>query len=118
MGNNVENPDHYKGTYGLECIEAIRNALTPEEFRGFCKGCAIKYLWREANKGENEDLEKTCMYIDFLIEDQNKQTDCLACKHLRKTEDRYWCNFFYQYISLLNHYRCELFERKDDGEQE
>lgn len=65
--DNVQKPGHYQGTYGIECIVAIQNALTPEEFRGYCKGCAMKYLWREQNKGKTEDLKKAHMYLDFLI---------------------------------------------------
>ena len=35
--------DHYR--HGeIECIDAIQAALTPEEFRGFCKGNVLKYV--------------------------------------------------------------------------
>lgn len=47
----------------IECIDAIRAALTPEEFRGFCKGNALKYVWREKYKGGNVDLEKASDYL-------------------------------------------------------
>ena len=51
----VNHPPHYnKG--GIECIDAIQAALTPEEFRGYCKGNIIKYSWRERHNGGNEDL--------------------------------------------------------------
>ena len=33
------NPSHYQGE--VECIDALRAALTREEFRGYCKGSAI-----------------------------------------------------------------------------
>jgi hypothetical protein len=39
------NPEHYRQG-GIECIDAIEAALTPEEFRGYCKGNAMKYIWR------------------------------------------------------------------------
>lgn len=48
---------------GVECIDAIRAALTVEEFRGFCKGNIIKYVWRERYKGCNEDLRKAKDYL-------------------------------------------------------
>ena len=48
----------------IECIEAIRSALTPEEFRGFCKGNVLKYVWRERFKGGNDDLSKA---VDYLV---------------------------------------------------
>ncbi len=58
----VNHPAHYtKG--GIECIDAIQAALTPEEFRGYCKGNAIKYSWRERHKGGNEDLKKASWYL-------------------------------------------------------
>ena len=52
---------------GIECIEAIRAALTPEEFRGYCKGCVIKYAWREGDKGGDTDLGKAIDYLNFAI---------------------------------------------------
>ena len=63
----VNQPPHYTAG-GVECIDAIRAALTPEEFRGFCKGNAIKYVWREKLKGGNEDLKKAGWYLNKVVE--------------------------------------------------
>lgn len=60
----VNHPDHYQSASGLECIDAIRAALTPDEFRGYCKGAALKYIWREAKKGQNESLAKAVWYLN------------------------------------------------------
>jgi hypothetical protein len=61
----VEHPAHYvQGD--IECIDAIRAALTPEEYRGFCKGNALKYIWRERHKGGNTSLEKAEVYLDYI----------------------------------------------------
>ena len=61
MTDDVNSPSHY--TRGaIECIDAIRAALTDEEFRGYCKGNMIKYVWRERYKGGNQDLEKAATY--------------------------------------------------------
>lgn len=49
----------------IECIDAIRSALTAEEFRGFCKGNVMKYIWRERYKGGGEDLRKAEDYIKW-----------------------------------------------------
>ena len=69
------NPSHYAGG-GIECIEAIESALTIEEYRGFCKGNCIKYIWRERHKGGTESLKKAQWYLDRLIElDQVIQLD-------------------------------------------
>lgn len=56
--------DHYRQG-GIECIDAIRAALTPEEFRGFCKGNVIKYVWRESHKGGDADLGKAGDYLKW-----------------------------------------------------
>lgn len=63
----VNHPPHYKQG-GVECIDAIRAALTPEEFRGYCKGNALKYVWRELHKGGNESMRKAVWYIDKELE--------------------------------------------------
>jgi hypothetical protein len=60
------NPDHYKRG-SIECIEAIEAALTPEEFRGYCKGNVIKYVWRERMKGGGESLAKAMWYLRRLV---------------------------------------------------
>lgn len=59
----VNEPPHYTAG-SVECIDAIRAALTPEEFRGFCKGNALKYVWRERLKGGAESLEKAVWYLN------------------------------------------------------
>ena len=51
----------------IECIDAIRAALTPEEFRGFCKGNVMKYVWRERHKGGDADLDKARDYIGYAM---------------------------------------------------
>ena len=64
--DNVNSPPHYKQG-DIECIDAIEAALTAEEFRGYCKGNALKYVWREKHKGQNESLEKAIWYLDRAI---------------------------------------------------
>lgn len=63
----INKPAHYNQG-SIECIDAMQIVLTPEEYRGFLKGNAIKYLWREENKGGIEDLRKAKWYLDRLIE--------------------------------------------------
>lgn len=67
MSDNVNHPPHY-ASGGLECIECIRAALTPEEFRGYCKGNVLKYTWRERHKGGRESLQKAQWYLNAVIE--------------------------------------------------
>lgn len=67
LNDPVEHPSHY--TQGeVECIDALRSALTPEEFRGFCKGNAMKYLWRSNLKGRREqDFAKAKWYVERMM---------------------------------------------------
>jgi hypothetical protein len=68
----VNAPPHYRQG-DIECIDAIRSALTDDEFRGYVKGNAIKYLWREKHKGGDEDLKKAAWYLN-RIEATRKET--------------------------------------------
>ena len=65
--DTVNHPSHYTDG-GIECIEAIEAALTNEEFRGYCKGNCMKYIWREKHKGGTESLKKAQWYLDRLIQ--------------------------------------------------
>ena len=62
----VNHPPHYQSQNGIECIEAIRAQLTEEEFRGYCKGNCIKYVWRERQKGGDESVKKAVWYLNQL----------------------------------------------------
>lgn len=64
-GSVIDKPPHYTQG-GIECIDAIEAALTPEEFRGYCKGQAIAYLWRERHKGGDTDIGKAGWYCRRL----------------------------------------------------
>jgi hypothetical protein len=61
----INKPPHYTQG-GIECIDAIEAALTEEEFRGYCKGQAIAYLWRERHKGGDVDVGKAGWYCNRL----------------------------------------------------
>ena len=67
----VEQPDHYnKGA--IEAIEAIKASMPDNEFHGYLKGDALKYLWRYDYKGKPvEDLRKCKWYIERLIKEMN-----------------------------------------------
>ncbi len=57
------NPDHYKNhPSGIECIQIT-------EHFNYCRGNAIKYLWRAGEKGDAiEDLRKARWYVDREIQ--------------------------------------------------
>ena len=62
----VDKPAHYS-RYGVETIDAMRGTMSPEEFNGFLKGNAFKYLTRAGAKDALEqDLHKVCWYTMFL----------------------------------------------------
>ena len=62
----VDKPAHYN-RYGIETIDALRGTMSPEEFNGFLKGNAFKYLTRAGAKDALEqDLHKVCWYTMFL----------------------------------------------------
>jgi len=64
----VKRPLHY--TDGdVEFIDAVRAALGAEGFRAFCRGNALKYVWRSLLKGGDEDLRKAITYLRHAIED-------------------------------------------------
>lgn len=56
---------HYK-TMTIQPWDAMQAWLTPEEFRGFLKGNAIKYLARANRKGGAEDVQKAHHYLEKL----------------------------------------------------
>lgn len=59
----VNHPPHYQSDNGVECIDAIRAALGRDGFIAYCRGNAIKYLWRD--KVNNvEDRNKAAWYIN------------------------------------------------------
>lgn len=67
MTDYVNHPPHY--TEGnIECIDAIQSAMTHEEYIGYLKGNAIKYLWRfEKKENPAEDLAKAKWYLNRMI---------------------------------------------------
>lgn len=72
--SNVNHPSHY--TQGdIECIDAIRASMTPEEYAGYLKGNVIKYVWRYRHKGGAESLCKGRWYLNKLIESQEVAQD-------------------------------------------
>ena len=59
--------DHYAAK-PIQPWDAMRAWMTPEQFEGFLRGNAIKYLARYPDKGGVEDLRKARHYLDALIE--------------------------------------------------
>jgi|TARA_R110002012_G_scaffold168659_1_gene332202 hypothetical protein len=65
----VNNPAHYSLGEGIECIDYIKQVLTPEEFKGYCHGNLIKYQHRHGYKNKPvEDMEKAEWYLRKMLE--------------------------------------------------
>lgn len=63
----VNSPAHY-GSGKIECIDYIKDFLTPEEFIGYLRGNIAKYNHRWRYKNGIEDLKKSDWYLDYLID--------------------------------------------------
>jgi Cdc6-like AAA superfamily ATPase len=73
----IYEPAHY--TQGeIETIDYIRDALTAEEFTGYCTGNVMKYLARWRHKGGVEDLAKARRYLVWAIEAAEREADEIA----------------------------------------
>jgi hypothetical protein len=64
----VNAPPHYTNG-SIECIDYIKDALTEEEYRGYLRGCMIKYQHRLMHKGNpKQNAEKMGWYNNKLVE--------------------------------------------------
>lgn len=63
--HEVYHPEHY--TSGdIECIDAIRSMLTFDQFQGYCRGCAMKYIWRADLKDDpSTNIQKAMVYLSW-----------------------------------------------------
>ena len=59
----VNSPSHYQ-LNGVEAIDIIKTILTPEEYRGYLKGNALKCIIREPFKGNPaQDVAKAKWHL-------------------------------------------------------
>ena len=61
VSDEVNSPGHYT-VGGIEAIDVIQAKLTPEEFRGYCKGSVLHYLMRSNWKDEHD---QDCMKAEW-----------------------------------------------------
>lgn len=70
-GDAVNHPKHYQLPSGRESVDVMREILTEEEFRGWCKGNALKYIFREGKKDDAvQDIKKAGKFLEFLTEEK------------------------------------------------
>ena len=70
--DNINNPNHYKLSCGIESIEIIKRVLGTQGFVAFCLGNILKYLIRAEKKNGKEDYKKAAKYLEWVIERDNK----------------------------------------------
>lgn len=70
MNDAVHHPQHYTlPGLDVESVDVIRAVLTPEEFKGWCKGNALKYSLRAGRKDpakEVQDLAKAGVFLSWI----------------------------------------------------
>lgn len=70
MSDAVHHPSHYTlPGLTVESVDVIRAVLTPEEFKGWCKGNALKYSLRAGRKDptkEVQDLAKAGVFLSWI----------------------------------------------------
>ena len=71
METENNHPERYGGDTEYECIKVLKAWLSEDEYKGFLKGNAIKYLCRLGKKDSNlSELEKAKWYIEKLMESE------------------------------------------------
>ncbi|BET14717.1 DUF3310 domain-containing protein [Fusobacterium vincentii] len=75
--DNVNNPNHYKLSCGVESIEIIKRVLGLKGFVAFCLGNILKYLIRAEKKNKLEDYKKAAKYLEWVIQNYNRSESYL-----------------------------------------
>lgn len=69
LASETSHPNRYGGDSTYECIKVLKEWMSTDEYRGFCRGNAIKYLCRLGKKDDpKKELDKAKTYIEFLKE--------------------------------------------------
>lgn len=72
VGDKEPNPHYNMGD--IECIDAIHAALGDKSFHDWCRGNAMKYIWRSKHKGTyTEDMKKAIFYCQMAIDDDPRE---------------------------------------------
>ena len=71
--------DHY-ATKAVQPWDAMECWMTAEQFEGYLRGCALKYLARYPDKDGLQDVRKAAHYLQRLIE-------VLEAQELRDIDD-------------------------------
>ena len=65
MSDQINSPKHYSQGGEFECIDALEALGIAEDY---CRGNALKYLWRMNDKGQTlADVKKAQWYVNRLV---------------------------------------------------
>ena len=68
----INHPACYGGDTTYECIKVLEAWLPAEQYKGFLRGNALKYLCRVGKKDEAlQELKKASWYLNKLIEKES-----------------------------------------------
>ena len=103
------NPDHYKNSTSLECIEAMELIFGKEAVANFCVCNAWKYIWRWKHKNGLEDLEKAKWYV-------KKAEDFFMYSKLNLTTEEYETHK-HMINSMRNYIEANNCAQEQDGDK-
>lgn len=87
---NVNHPGHYGGDTTYECIKVLKAWMSEDEYKGFLKGNAIKYLCRTGKKDDTvQDLRKAVWYIERLVESTKEKASALRKETVDELTDKF-----------------------------
>jgi len=83
MKDNI-NPEHYKAG-GIETIEFIEAKMSKDEFYGYMKGNALKYISREGLKSvkitdQIDDIDKAIWFLEYMKKTKQAEIAVLEAK--------------------------------------
>lgn len=100
--DNINNPNHYKLSCGVESIEIIKRVLGTQGFVAFCLGNILKYLIRAEKKNGKEDYKKAAKYLEWIIERDNKISYFTDIEDLEKDLGVEWSKIISEITKDLN----------------
>lgn len=71
-------PAHYVLEDGSDSMDVVAKILGREQFKGFLRGNALKYLIRYEQKGGVDDLRKALDYIERLASLEDEPVDSVT----------------------------------------
>lgn len=76
MKEEINHPERYGGDTIYECIKVLEAWLPPEQYKGFLRGNALKYLCRVGKKDNSvQELKKAGWYLNKLIEKEIQESE-------------------------------------------